>query len=167
MHAHFMQDPNEKVQGLLTSMKKPTEKQALALSKLFPASKKFNPHAECVAKAAHAKKKKFSTAPKLSSVTVVLLKKYQTRIPRGDYRQELIDKKRMKKVELHRRMSPEEVKGAILKTFGCKGFTVLDSAKGGYLLRSDDELTANIAIDRRGALYLCEVSFIVIFMSDS
>lgn len=130
-------------------------------------SKKFNPHAECVAKAAHTKKK-FSTAPKLSSVTVILLKNYQTRIPRGDYRQELFDKKRVKKVELHRRMSPEEVKGAILETFGCKGFTVLDCAKGGYLLRSDKELTANIAIDRRGALYLCEaavVSFVLIFAS--
>ena len=86
-----MQDPNEKAQNLLTSMKKPTEKQALALGKLFPPSKKFNPHAECVAKAAHAKKK-FSTAPKLSSVTVVLLKNYQTCIPRGDYRQELFDR---------------------------------------------------------------------------
>ena len=74
-----MQDPNEKAQGLLTSMKKPTEKQALALSKLFPASKKFNPHAEYVAKAAHAKKKKFSTAPKLSSITVILLKFRSTR----------------------------------------------------------------------------------------
>ena len=45
---------------------------------------------------------------------------------------------------------------------------MLDCAKGGYLLRSDEELTANIAIDRRGALYLCEaavVSFVLIFAS--
>ena len=108
-----MQDPNEKAQGLLTSMKKPTEKQALALSKLFPASKKFNPHAKCVAKAAHTKKK-FSTAPKFSSVTVILLKNYQTRIPCGDYRQELFDKKRVKKAELHRRMSPAQEKNCLL-----------------------------------------------------
>ena len=92
-------------------------------------------------KAAHAKKKKFSTAPKLSSVTVILLKNYQTRMPCGDYRQELFDKKRVKKVKLHRRMSPDEVKNTILKAFGCKGYTVLDCAKGGYLLRSDEELT--------------------------
>ena len=157
-----MQDPNEKAKGLLTGMRKPTDKQAVALSKLFPSSKKFNPQAECVAKTAHAKKKKFATAPKLSSVTVVLLKKYQTRIPRGDYRQELIDEKRMKKVELHRRMSPEEVHATILEAFGCKRFTVLDCAKGGYLLRSDEELTANIAIDRRGALYLCEAAVTVV-----
>ena len=53
----------------------------------------------------------------------------------------------MKKVELHRRMSSEEVKGVILDAFQCKGFTVLDSAKGGYLLRSGEELTANFSID--------------------
>lgn len=159
-----MQDPNQKAQSLLTNVKKPTEKQALALSKIFPASKKFNPRAECVAKAAHAKKKKFSTAPKLSSVTVILLKNYQTRIPRGDFRQELFDKRRVRKVELHRRMSPEEVQSAILETFGCKGFVMLDCAKGGYLLRSDEELTANIAIDRRGALYLCEATVVSLIL---
>lgn len=131
------------------------------MSKLFPASKEFNPQAECVAKAAYAKNK-FSTAPKLSSVTVILLKNYQTCIPRGDYRQELFDKKRVKKVELHRRMSPDEVKNTILKVFGCKGYTVLE---GGYLLTSDEELTANVAIDRRGALYLCETAVTVVSSS--
>ena len=61
-------------------------------------------------------------------------------------------------MELHRQMSPEEVKDVISGTFGCTAFTVLQSAKGGYLLRSDEELTAKIAIARRGALYLCEVT---------
>ena len=55
-------------------------------------------------------------------------------------------------------MSSEEVNDA----FQCKGFTVLDSAKGGYLLRSGEELTANFAIHRRGALYLCEVAVPVV-----
>ena len=55
-------------------------------------------------------------------------------------------------------MSPEEVKHVILDSFGCKGYTVLDCAKGGYLLKTNDELTANAAIDRRGALYLCEAT---------
>lgn len=41
---------------------------------------------------------------------------------------------------------------------------MLHSAKGRYLLRSDEELTAKITIDCRGALYLCEataVSFVL------
>lgn len=56
------------------------------------------------------------------------------------------------------------MKGAISETFGGKEFTVLHSAKGCYLLRSDEELTAKITIDCRGALYLCEataVSFVL------
>lgn len=152
-----MQDPNEKAAALLANVRKPTEKQALALNKLFPTtSGKFNPRSECVAKTAHAKKKKFTIAPKLASVTVILLKKYQTRVPRGECRQDLFQKNRVKKVELHRQMSPGDVKHSILKSFGCRDFEVLDCAKGGYLLKSSDELTASLAIDRRGALYLCE-----------
>lgn len=156
-----MQDPNEKAATLLGGIKRPTEKQALALNKLFPStSRKFNPRAECVAKAAHAKKKKFTIAPKLASVTVFLMKNYQTRIPRGECRQDLFDRERVKKVELHRQMSPEQVKRVILDSFGCKGFSVLDYAKGGYLLKTSDELSANTAIDRRGALYLCEATVV-------
>ena len=47
-----MQDPNKKAATLLAGVKKPTEKQALALNKLFPStsSRKFNLRAECVAK---------------------------------------------------------------------------------------------------------------------
>ena len=67
----------------------------------------------------------------------------------------------MRKVELH----TEEVKGVILETFGCRGFTMLDCAKGGYLLRSDEELTANIAIYCRGALYLCEAAVVSLILS--
>ena len=153
-----MQGPNEKAESLLATMKKPTNKQALTLSKLFPStSKKFNPLSECTATSAHAKKKKFSTGTsKLSAVTVILLKNYQTRVPKGDYRQELIHDNRVKKVELNRRMTPSEVNKAIVDKFGCKGFAVLDCVKGGYLLKNDQQLTSSMAIDRRGALYLYE-----------
>lgn len=63
-------------------------------------------------------------------------------------------------MELHRQMFPGEVKGAILDKFRCKAFTVLDCSKGGYLLKSNEELTADIAIDHRGALYLCEAAVV-------
>ena len=145
-------------------MKRPSNSQAEALRKLFP-SAKFNPQAECVAKMAHDKKKKFKPAYKVSvkwsSVTIVMLKKYQTRIPRGDYRQHLIEKDRVKKVDLNRLMTPLEVKNKILSTFECDDYTILECAKGGYLLKRDnnEELTSHQAIDRRGALYLCEKPF--------
>lgn len=83
-----------------------------------------------MAKAARAKKKKFFATPKHISVTVVLLKNYQTHIPRGESRQWLVDGKRVRNVELHRQMSPEEVKDAISGTFGCTAFTVLRVCKG-------------------------------------
>lgn len=147
---------------MLGRVKTPSDPQAKALNKLFSGST-FNPKAECVANEAHTKKKKFEGAPKItalkdSAVTVVMLKKYQTRIPRGECRQELTDSNRVQKVTLNRNMTPVEVKEKILEGFGCKDF-ILECAKGGYLLRAADvELTSHLAIDRRGALYLCENS---------
>ena len=144
---------------MLTRIKSPSEVQAKTLGNLF-----FNPRAECVARDAHGKKKKFESTPKVpaskdSAVTIVLLKKYHTRIPRGDFRQELIDGNRVKKIALNRDMTPKEVKGKILAAFSCEDFTLLECAKGGYLLKAKDkELTSQLAIDRRGALYLCEKS---------
>ena len=63
-----MLGPSEKAKSLLT-MKKPTNKQTITLSKLPATSKKFIPLSECAATSAHAKKKKFSTGTsKLSAV---------------------------------------------------------------------------------------------------
>lgn len=112
-----------------------------------------------MANSSHKKKKKFDPCPKLASVTVVMLEKYQTRIPRGEYRQRMMENDRVQKVELHRRMTSNEAKREILRVFKCKDFIVLDCAKGGYLLKAKDKpFTSQMAIDRRGALYLCEKS---------
>ena len=138
-------------------MKGPSEPQARVLGKLFGGSKGFNPKARCVADDAHEKKKKFEPKTKDSQVTIVMLKKYESRIPRGEYRQELSDSNRVQKIKMNRNDTPKEVKNKILAAFGCKGFSVLECANGGYLLRAaDEELTSQLAIDRRGALYLCE-----------
>lgn len=148
---------------MLARIKSPSEGQAKALGNLF-----FNPKAECVAKDAHGKRKKFESTAKIpaskdSAVTVILLKKYHTRIPRGDFRQELVDGNCVKKIALNRTMTPNEVKGKILTTFGCEDFILLECAKGGYLLKAKDRiLTSQLAIDRRGALYLCEKSVIMV-----
>lgn len=88
-----------------------------------------------------------------------MLKKYQSTIPRGEARQELSQNNRVKKVVINRNYSPAEVHAVILAAFGCNDFTILECVKGGYLLRAEDkELTSQLAIDRRGALYLCETS---------
>ena len=65
----------------------------------------------------------------------------------------------MQQVAINRSYSPAKVCDVILAAFGCKDFSILECAKGGYLLRAEDkELTSQLAIDRRGALYLCETS---------
>ena len=86
------------MQNVLSQVSKPSESITKALKKLFPCkggtAPKFNPRSECVSSSAHNKKKKF--VPKLNSVEVVMLKKFQTRIPKGDFRQELLDEGRIK-----------------------------------------------------------------------
>ena len=65
------------------------------------------------------------------------------------------------KVALHRNLSAQQVKNAILKAFkgikGLKEFTPLECMKSNQLqLSSVHELTGDVAVERRGALYLCE-----------
>ena len=140
-------------------MKTPVDSHAKVLKKVFSGSK-FNPSAECVATSAHSKKKKFcssSVKPKDSSVTVIMLPKYQSQIPRGEAREKLTRDNRVQIISLNRQMTPKEVVTKIQGAFKCKEFTILECAKGGYLLKSGDTvLTGQLAIDRRGALYLCE-----------
>ena len=53
-------------------------------------------------------------------------------------------------------MTSKVVKKSIKRAFGCEKCITLDVAKGGRLVKSDKDLTAQVAIDRRGAIYLCE-----------
>ena len=148
---------------------KPKESTAKALKKLFPcksgSTPRFDPRSECASTSARNKKKKF--VPKFCSIETVMLKKFQTRIPKGDYRQELVEEGRIKKISLNQQITPSDVKRKILSEFKCDDFVMLQCNRG-YLTRLDDEqLTATAAIARRGALYLCQkqpVSTIVLEM---
>ena len=98
---------------LLAHVKKPSESQAKVLNNLF--SKSFNPRDKCASDDAHRKKKKFQPVKtKDSSVTVVMLKKYQSTIPRGEVRQELSDNNRVQQVAINRSYSPAKVCDVIL-----------------------------------------------------
>ncbi len=92
------------------------------------------------------------------------MKEFMNVLPKGKERQVLVSQKRIQKVKLFRMMTTEEVKDSILccsfsgimKTnqfiaFQCASGSTLQQAKS-------QELTAEVAIERRGALYLCEVS---------
>lgn len=145
-----------KAKSTIEKIQKPAIKHAKVLGKVFPqADLDFDPHAECVSKEAHMKKKKFVGSPKSSHVTIVLLKRYQDFIPRGEARKKL-NKDRIQTIGINRRMTSKVVKENIKRAFGCEKFITLDVAKGGRLVKSDKDLTAQVAIDRRGAVYLCE-----------
>ena len=89
------------------------------------------------------------------NVNVILLKRKQKYIPRGGARKKLQSQGRIMKVALNRHLSAQQVKNAILKAFkgikGLKEFTVLECTKSNRL-----QLSGELAVERRGALYLCE-----------
>ena len=139
---------------MLSKIGKPSGSAAKSLSKLFPSFSKFDPRTEAASTSSHKKKHKF--VPKYSSVEVVMLKNFQTYIPKGECRQELLEAGRVKKVQLSRYMTANEVKSKILEEFDCGDFSLLECFKGRLSKAKDKVLTAQIAIARRGALYLCQ-----------
>ena len=54
---------------------------------------------------------------KLTTLTVVVMKKYERAIPRGKRCQQLSSEGRVRPVKLSRSMSPLQVKNAILRAF--------------------------------------------------
>ena len=141
--------------NILSNISKPNSSAAKTLSKLFPSVTKFDPRAECPSSSSQKKKHKF--VPKYSMVEVVMLNTFQSRIPKGECRQELAESGRIKKVQLDRHMTPLQVKSKILQEFKCEDFTLLECTKGRLCKVTEDvELSAQHAIARRGALYLCQ-----------
>ena len=76
-----------------------------------------------------------------------MLKIFQTCIPKGECRQELLEAGRIK-VQL---MTPDKVKSNILEEFDCSDFSLLQCSKG-QLSKAEDNvvLAAQHAIARRG-----------------
>ena len=140
---------------VLLKVGKPSSSEAKSLLKLFPSFSRFDPRSEAASTSSHKKKHKF--VPKYSSVEVVMLKNFQTCIPKGECRQELLEAGHIKKVQLSRYMTPDEVKSKILEEFDCSDFSLLECSKGRLSKAKDNVvLTAQHAIARRGALYLCQ-----------
>ena len=154
-----------RAESIVNKIRKPTVVEKKALAACFPSSSQppkrsltFDPTADCVAEP--QKKKKKASQPKPVNVNVILLKRMQKYIPRGGARKKLQSQGRIMKVALNRNLSAQQVKNAILKAFkgikGLKEFTTLECTKSNRLqLSSVHELTGELAVERRGALYLC------------
>ena len=165
----------QKAQSIIARVKKPTEAEAKALASYFPstASRKrslepsFDLSADCVV-SSQQKKKSASKTPRLSTITVVVMKKYERAVPRGKRRQKLSSEGRVKPVKLRRSMSSQEVKNAILHAFDgiVSNFTVLECDQFGHnLFQAEQNLDGEAAVQRRGCIYLCEefkVTYIIL-----
>ena len=135
----------QKAQSIIARVKKPTEAEAKALASCFPSTTtrkrslepSFDLSADCVALPQQKKKKSTSQGRlKLTTLTVVVMKKYERAIPRGKRRQQLSSEGRVRPVKLSRSMSPLQVKNAILCAFEgvISNFTVLECDQCGHNL---------------------------------
>ena len=118
----------------------------------------FDPSASCVA-AVQQQKKKESRA-NTTVIEVFILPSYQNKVPRRTERRNLKEGGRNKKITVHRQMSELEIKNTILREFNhipnFTYFVLLECEANNTLKLSMHQLTGVIAVERRGALYLCE-----------
>lgn len=129
----------------------------------------FDPSAELVV--SNEKRKKKSCTPKPLTVTVVVLPYKQASVPKGKERQTLETQGRIKKVSIFRHSTDAEVEEAIKAAFldikpSLHRWEVLDCVAKNRLCTATSKegshgshgLSAEHAIERRGGLYLAQVS---------
>ena len=147
---------------------RPDVKCAATLKHLFPATsstgsakRKFNPADDCVASAAHRKKKAANLRVRPKSISVVMLESMPTHVPKGHARYKLVKKGHVKQIFFRRNMTAEEVRAIIVGEFAgidnvqtaqflrCKPSNVL-------CLHQEQELDGEGVIDLagQGSLYL-------------
>jgi hypothetical protein len=161
-----VQPAHDRAESIISKVKKPSEAEAKALAKFFPSSTKpkavtqaFDPSAESVV-SSQQKKKKAAIRPKQRtvSVSVVMMKKYSSTIPKGKERQSLASEGRILNMKVTRGMSAKEIKDKISKAFEVQNYTVLECDGNGHSLIKccDQEIDGDAVAQRRGCLYLCE-----------
>ena len=154
-------------QVLSKKLCKPSSLESKALKELFPATAKsgkrrippFDPTSECCASSAQRKKKAANSQGRVTNVPVMLLKKYVPNIPRGKFRNELKSQGRVQTIQFRRSMSSLEVKCQIKVGFrkvGLKNWMYLQADSNHLQVASNQDMTGEEVINRKGFLYLCQ-----------
>ena len=138
------------------------------MAQIFPSSSapkaaeralNFDPAAVCVV-SGQQKKKKAAIKPKqrVVNISVVMMKKYSSCVPKGKERQSLAANGRILNMKVTRGMSAREVKDKICAAFDVTNFTALECDRNGHSLIKccDQEINGEAVSQRRGSLYLCE-----------
>ena len=116
-----------KAKSACSSLGKPSEADARVLSSLFPSTSRplkrtrsevFDPLADCVASAQKQKKKAVRMKPR--KVTVVLISRKTTVLPRFAKRRALKREGNIRQLQFVRNMSPHQVKNAVFRGFSDK-----------------------------------------------
>ncbi len=154
---------------MVSKVAKPSEAEAKALAKFFPSAsscvmptKKFDASADCVVLRAQKQKKAAikGQSERPVTVSIVMMRKYCPVIPKGKVRKRLASEGRMQNLKVTRSMNAKPIREKILHGFGVLDYTVLECDSTGHtLLKScdQDNIDGELAIQRRGCLYLCEV----------
>ena len=150
-------------ESIIAKVKKPTQAEAKALSTYFPSSKSapkraFDPAAESVVLPMQKKKKCATKRQRPCNVTVILMKDFCPKIPKGQIRQRLASKGRILSLRISRSMTNQEVKNQVIRAFKVDKFVVLECDSTGHNLvkAGDQTIDGEKVVDRKGALYLCE-----------
>jgi len=118
----------------------------------------FNPSSSCAATAQQQKRRHLDLNQQQSKFLFYLV--FKTKFQEGQRGKNLKESGRCKKVTIHRQMGELEMKNTILREFSYissfTSFVFLECEANNILKLSAHELTGGIAVEKRGALYLCE-----------
>ena len=142
----------------------PSTSATSKMPKILPAKRKFDPSQTSIAEIQKGKKKAAISKPKM--VSFVLLARFQAIVPRGKARKKLVGDSRIKKVQIRRSMSSQQVHDIIVAEFAefekVSSFHFLCTGKDNALdVFSKQELDGCEVVELAGSgsVYLVEVSY--------
>ena len=112
------------------------------------------------------KKKKKAARCKPTQISIVVIKDKERGVPRGNYKQQLIEKQRVVKTEIYRAMNSDQVKSTILKAIthlNVAEFIVLECVNGQKLVEAENDspdgnaVVESISRRKGGTFYILEV----------
>ena len=103
------------------------------------------------------RKKTKSAKERPTKVTVVLLNKFSSCVPKGKIHRELAESGRIISIRFTRTMSSESIREKIEGAFAVNNFTVLECNSNGHQLvkAADQDIHGEELVSRKGCLYLC------------
>ena len=145
-------DPLQRAQNIIAKVATPSRVEASVLATHFPA------RADSIIRKGNWKRKKTSKDERPTKITVVLLEKFSSSVPKGKVRQELASSGRILSIRFTPTMSSQSIREKIEGAFNINYFTVLECDSNSHQLikAAEQDLSGFEVVSRKGSLYLCE-----------